>query len=72
MALKEKGASSCVDGGISWFVSSCSGRLVIPLQVLRGTQGASRVVSAKSSLHSSCESECRSALELWQGDQASL
>ena len=70
--LQEKRASSRVDGGILWFVSSCGGRLGIPLQVPQGTRGASCVVSAKSSLHSSCEGERRSALESWQGDQASL
>ena len=31
--LQETRASSRIDGGISWFVSSCSGRLGIPLQV---------------------------------------
>ena len=50
-ALQEERASSHVDGEISWFVSSCGGRLGVPLQVPWGTQGASRVVSAKSSLH---------------------
>ena len=70
--LQEKRASSRVDVGILWFVSSCGERLGIPLQVPWGTQGASRVISAKSSLHSSCEGECRSALESWKGDQTSL
>ena len=71
-ALQEKRASSRADLGILWFVSSCGGRLGIPLQVPWGTQGASRVVSAKSSLHSSCEGKHGIALESWQGDQASL
>ena len=57
-ALQEKMASSHVDGGISWFFSSCGGRLGTPLQVPRGTQGASRVALGKSSLHLSCEGEC--------------
>ena len=55
--LQEKRASSCIEGGISWFVSSCGWRLEIPLQVPRRTQGASRVASGKSSLHSTCEGE---------------
>ena len=55
--LQEKMASSHFEGGISWFVSSCSGWLGIPLQVPRRTQGASCVASGKSSLHSSCEGE---------------
>ena len=71
-ALQKKRASSHVDVDILWFVSSCGERLGIPLEVPWGTQGASRVVSAKSSLHSSCEGEHRSALESWKGDQASL
>ena len=51
--LQEKRASPCVDGSISWFVSTCGWRLEIPLQVPRGTQGKTRVASGKSSLHSS-------------------
>ena len=70
--LQEKRASSCLDGGILWFASSCGWRLEIPLQVPRGPQGASRVASGKSSIHSSCEGECGSALESWQGNQASI
>ena len=41
--LHEKRASSRIDWGISWFVSSCSGRLGVPLQVPLGDQEASRV-----------------------------
>ena len=48
-ALQEKRTSSHVDRAISWFVSSCSGWLGIPIQVPRGTQGASHVASGKSS-----------------------
>ena len=70
--LQEKRASSWVDGGISRFVSSCGLRPEIPFQVPRGTQGASRVASGKSSLHSSHEGKHGSALESRQGNQASI
>ena len=70
--LQEKRASSRIDGGLSWFVSSCSGKLGVPLQVPPGAQGASCVASGKSSLHSSCEGLRGSALESWQGNQASI
>ena len=36
--LQEKRASSRVDRGISWFVSSCGGRLGVPLHVPPGAQ----------------------------------
>ena len=62
--LQEKRASSRIDQGISLFVSSWSGRLGVPLQVPPGAQGASRVASGKSSLHSSCEGEGGSTLDL--------
>ena len=71
-ALQEKRASSRADLGILWFVSSCGGRLGIPLQVPPGDQGASRVASGKSNLYSSCEGECGSGLVSWQGNQASI
>ena len=65
--LQEKMSSTCVDRGISWFVSSCGWRLEIPLQVPQGTQGETHVASGKSSLHSSFEGERGSALESPQG-----
>ena len=71
-ALQEKRASTRIDGEISWFASSCSRWLGIPLQVPRGIQGASHVASGKSSLHSSCEGEPGSLLESRDGDQASF
>jgi len=66
-ALQEKWASSSIDRGISWFVSSCGRWLGIPLQVQWGTKGASRVASGKSSLHPNCEGEPGSALESMKG-----
>ena len=71
-ALSEKTASSLIDGGISWIFSSCGGRLGIPLQVPRGSQGASCVASGKSSLYLSCEMECRIALESRQVNEVSI
>ena len=70
--LQEKRASSRVDRGITWFVSSCGGRLGVPLQVSLGAQGACLVASGKSSLHSSFEGKIRSALDSRQGNQASI
>ena len=69
--MGEKGLISR-DGGISWFVLNCGGWLGIPLQVPRGTQGASRVASGKSSLHSSCKGEPGSALDSREDDEASF
>ena len=43
-----------------------------PLQLARGTQGASRVALGKSSLLSSCEGERGIALESLQGNQVSF
>ena len=37
--------------------SSCGGKFGVSLELRRGTQGASRVVPGKSSLHLSCEGE---------------
>ena len=65
-------ASCRKDGGISLFLSSCGGRLGIPLQLPWGTQGASCGASEKSSLHSSWEGERGIALESRQGNQASI
>ena len=51
---------------------TCVRRLGVPLQVPPGAQGACRVASGKSSLHSSCEAQRRSALDSRQGNQASI
>ena len=71
-ALQEKRSTSCIDGGVSWSVSSFCRCLGIPLQVPRGTQRASHVALGKSSLLSSYEGELGSALESREGDQASF
>ena len=130
--LQEKRAPSRIDWGISWFVSSCSGWLGIPLQIPRelreplmlpqesqvsirvvrvslgvlwshgrviqhhfswngespcvsrvaagrvgslelprGPEGASHLVSGKSGIRSSCEGPLGISLELVQGSRAS-
>ena len=57
--LQQERASSRDEGLTWWFFSSCGG--IFKLQW--GTQGASRVVPGKSTLHSSCEGEHGIALE---------
>ena len=52
--------------------SSCGGKFGVSLELRRGTQGASRVVPGKSSLHLSCEGERGIALESWQENRASI
>ena len=50
-----KRTSSHVEGRISWFLSSCSMKLGVPLDLRRGPQGPAHVASGKSSLCASCE-----------------
>ena len=50
-----KRASSRVRRRISWFFSSCSMKLWVPLELRRGHQGPAHVTSGMSSLHPSCE-----------------
>ena len=47
--------SSHIEGRISWFFSSCSRKLRVPLELRQGPQGPTCVASGKSSLHASCE-----------------
>ena len=49
--LQQERASSCDDGGTSWFFSSYGGIL----ELRWGTQGASQFGAGKSNLHSSYE-----------------
>ena len=65
-------ASCCEDRGVSWFFSNSSRRLGIPLQVPWGTQGASRVASGKSSLHSNCNGVRGIALSSCEENWASI
>ena len=59
-----KRASSRVEGRISWFFSSCSRNLGVPLELRLGPQGPYYVASGKSSLHASCEGPLRIPLQL--------
>ena len=63
--LQHKGASS--HAGTTWFSSSCFGIL----ELLRGTQGASRVAARNYNLHSSCQGEHGIAPDSLQGNPAS-
>ena len=58
-----KRASSCVEGRISWFFSSCGGKLGVPFKLRRGPQGPAHVSSEKSGLFSSCEGHIGIPLE---------
>ena len=68
--LQWKGASSHVEGRISWGYSSRGRKLGVPLELRRGPQ-AMRVASGKSSLHLSSEGPLRIALQSVQGHMAS-
>ena len=57
-------ASSHVEGRISWFFSSCGGKLGVPLEFQWGSQGPARVASEMSGLFSSCEGPIGTPLEL--------
>ena len=47
--------SSCVEGRISWFFSSCCRKHGVPLELQWGPQGPAHVASGKSCLHVSCK-----------------
>ena len=53
--LQQKRASSCVEGRISWFFSTCGSNLGIPLTLQWGPQGPTLGASGKSSLLASFE-----------------
>ena len=67
---QQKGASSRLEGRISWGFSNCRGNFGFPSSCDRDFKPA-HVASGKSSLHLSCEDECRSAVVSQQGNQAS-
>ena len=69
---RKRMASTCDNGGFSWFFSSCGGKFGVSLELRRGTQGASRVSPGKSSLHLSCEGERGIDLDSRQGNRASI
>ena len=70
--LQWKGASSRVEGRISWVFLICGGKVGIPLELRRGAQGPTCGASGKSSLRFSCEDNVGSTLESREGDQASF
>ena len=49
--LQQQRASSCVEGRISWFFSSCGRKLGVPLELRWGPQGPAHVALGQSSLH---------------------
>ena len=58
-----KRASSRFEGRISWFFSSCSRKLGVPLELQWGPHGPARVASGKSSLHVRCVGPLRITLQ---------
>ena len=69
--LQQKRASSHVEGRISLFVSSCSRKLGVPLELQSGTKGPAHVASGKSSLHASGEGPLTNPLQWVQGPRSS-
>ena len=69
--LQRKKASSCVEGRISWFFSSCIRKLGVSLVLRQRLQGPARVASGKSSLHESWERPLVIPLHLVLGPMSS-
>ena len=69
--LQQKKASSHFEGRISWFFSSCSRKLGVPIEVRRGLQRPARVSSGKASLHASCQGPLRIPLQSLPGPRSS-
>ena len=63
----QKRASSCIEGRISWFFSSCCSKFGIPIELLQGPQGPVHRVSGKPSLQASCEGPLGIPLQLLTG-----
>ena len=66
-----KKASSHFEGRISWFFSSCSRKLGVPIEVRRGLQRPARVSSGKASLHASCQGPLGIPLQSLPGPRSS-
>ena len=64
-------ASSHIEGRISWFFSSCTRKLGVPLRLLLGLQGPARVASGRSSLQASFEGPLGIPLESVPGPRSS-
>ena len=43
--LQQEMASTCIEGRISWFFSSCRRKLGVPLELRQGLQGLAHVAS---------------------------
>ena len=67
-----KRATSRVEGSISWFFSSCSRNLGVPLELRLGPQGPACVASGKSSLHANCKGPLGIPLQSLPGPISSL
>ena len=67
-----KRATSRIEGSISWFFSSCSRNLGVPLELRLGPQGPYCVASGKSSLHASCKGPLGIPLQSLPGPMSSL
>ena len=64
-------ASSCVEGRISFFPSSCSRKHGVHLELRFRPQGNPHVASEKSSLHVSCEGPLGIPLQSLPGSRSS-
>ena len=69
LPMQENQSSSCGDGEVSWFFSSCGRRLGFPLELRWGWPLITRVFSATSGLLANCERHLGILLEAWQGDR---
>ena len=67
-----KRATSRIEGSISWFFSSCSRNLGVPLELRLGPQGPACVASGKSSLHANCKGPLGIPLQSLPGPISSL
>ena len=68
---QQERASSRIEGRISWFFSSCTRKLGVPLELLLGLQGPALVASGRSSLQASCEGPLGIPLQSVPGPRSS-
>ena len=66
--MQENWASSPGEGEVSWFFSSCGGKLGYILELRRGWSFIALVCSSKSGLLSTYKGHLRNLLEAWQGN----
>ena len=66
-----KRASARVEERISWFFSSCSRKLGVPLELEWGPHGCTHVASGKFNLHASSEGQLRIPLQSVLGPTSS-